>query len=318
MGVPNGAVRRPPAIFLMGPTASGKTDLAVALVERQAGEIISVDSAMVFRDMDIGTAKPEADVLARAPHRLIDILDPSQSYSAARFREDALREMAAITASGKVPILAGGTMLYFSALERGMAPLPEADPAIRAAIEEEAGRIGWDALHGRLARLDPDSARRIHPNDPQRLQRALEVYELTGQPMSSLWAKADAAAFPYRPIKIVLAPADREVLRERIARRFKVMIEKGFLAEVEALWQRGDLTPEFPSIRCVGYRQAWQYLSGELSYELMVENAITATRQFAKRQLTWLRRVEDAVWFDALDERIQEKVLNFLKRNTIT
>lgn len=288
---------RPPVIFLMGPTAAGKTDLAIALLERLPVALISVDSAMVYRSMDIGTAKPDAATLARAPHRLIDILDPAERYSAARFREDALREMADITASGRIPLLVGGTMLYFRALEHGLSPLPEADPAVRAEIEAEAGRDGWEALHRRLAAVDPEAADRIHPNDPQRLQRALEVYRLTGRPLTALWRGASDNVLPYRPVKLTVVPDDRDWLRRRIADRFEAMLAQGFVDEVESLYRRGDLGPDLPSIRCVGYRQVWNYLDGEWDYATMVERGITATRQFAKRQFTWLRG-ETGEWLE--------------------
>jgi tRNA dimethylallyltransferase len=287
---------RPPAILLMGPTASGKTDLAVGLVARLPCEIVSVDSAMVYRGMDIGTAKPGPDVLARAPHRLIDILDPVESYSAARFRADALREMAQITARGRIPLLVGGTMLYFRALQRGLAPLPDADPAVREALDVEAERIGWPALHARLARVDPASAARIHPNDPQRIQRALEVHALTGRPLGDLIRSSHAAELPYRAIKLVRAPADRQVLGERIERRLRAMVAEGLVEEVERLWARGDLRDDMPSMRCVGYRQVLPYLRGDYDREEMTLRAIYATRQLAKRQFTWLRAESGCEW----------------------
>jgi len=307
----------PPAIFLMGPTASGKTDLAISLVERLNCEIISVDSALVYRGMDIGTAKPDAQTLARAPHRLIDIIDPAESYSAARFRDDALREMAEITAAGRIPLLVGGTMLYYRALQQGLSQLPEGDPEIRAAIEAEAARLGWQALHERLANIDPESAARIHPNDPQRLSRALEVYELTGQPLSVLWREQERGAFPYRAVKLAVAPTDRALLHERIARRFQMMLQQGFIEEVEALYQRGDLHPELPSIRCVGYRQVWSFLAGEWDRETMVERGIIATRQLAKRQFTWLRSEAQLAWLDSLSDKLLEKTLKFLDDRAI-
>ena len=307
----------PPAIFLMGPTASGKTDLAVALTERLPCEIISVDSAMVYRGMDIGTAKPEPAILARAPHRLIDILDPAQAYSAGRFREDALTHMAQISAAGRIPLLVGGTMLYFRALEQGLASLPSAHPGVRERLEREAQELGWEVLHRRLAEVDTESAARIHPNDPQRLQRALEVYELSGRPLSRLVAEQAHPWLPYRTLKLVVAPTDREVLRQRIARRFELMMEQGFIAEVEGLYRRGDLDPTLPSIRCVGYRQAWSYLSGELGQEEMVERAVVATRQFAKRQFTWLRKETGLNWLDSLDTHLLDRALKYLGDNTI-
>lgn len=307
----------PPAVCLMGPTASGKTDLAVNLVERLPFEIISVDSAMVYRGMDIGTAKPDAETLARAPHRLIDILDPAEAYSASRFREDALREMAEITASGKIPLLVGGTMLYYRALENGLARLPEGNAAVRERIEREAEQRGWQVLHERLAEVDPVAAQRIHPNDPQRLSRALEVYELSGRPMSELWQEEGRPALPYRLIKAAVAPPDRAELHERIARRFHLMLEQGLVEEVEALYRRGDLTPQLPSIRCVGYRQVWQYLDGELSYGEMSERGIVATRQLAKRQFTWLRSEQKLQWFSTFESNLLEKMLKFLDPHAI-
>jgi len=307
----------PPAIFLMGPTASGKTDLAVELVRRLPVEIISVDSAMVYRDMDIGTAKPEADILAEAPHRLIDIIDPAEAYSAARFREDALEQMTEITAAGRIPLLVGGTMLYYRALQQGLAQLPEADETVRARLEAEAREEGWQRLHDRLAEVDPASAERIHPNDPQRLQRALEVYELTGRPLSELWQEQGEARLPYRAVKLVVAPEDRADLHRRIALRFGKMLEQGLIEEVEALYRRGDLHSELPSIRCVGYRQVWQYLAGELSRDEMSEKGVVATRQLAKRQFTWLRSERDLKWFATFDSRLLEKVLKFLDDNAI-
>lgn len=301
----------------MGPTASGKTELAVELVERLPFDIISVDSALVYRGMDIGTAKPDAGILARAPHRLIDILDPAEAYSASRFREDALREMAEITAAGKIPLLVGGTMLYYRALEQGLSRLPQADAATRERIELEAAERGWKALHERLAEVDPVAAQRIHPNDPQRLSRALEVYELTGRPMSELWQESDLQGLPYRLVKIAVAPTDRGDLHERIARRFHLMLEQGLEAEVEVLYRRGDLSPQLPSIRCVGYRQVWQYLDGELSYAQMSEKGIFATRQLAKRQFTWLRSEQKLQWFSTFESKLMEKMLKFLHASAI-
>jgi tRNA dimethylallyltransferase len=307
----------PPAIFLMGPTASGKTDLAVELVRRLPLEIISVDSAMVYRDMDIGTAKPEPEILVEAPHRLIDIIDPAEAYSAARFREEALQHMAEITAAGRIPLLVGGTMLYYRALQQGLARLPEADPGVRAELEAEAQALGWQALHERLAAVDPTSAERIHRNDPQRLQRALEVYELTGRPLSELWQEQQEAELPYRVVKMVVAPQDRPDLHRRIARRFELMLRQGLVEEVETLYRRGDLNVDMPSIRCVGYRQVWRYLSGELSREQMSERGIVATRQLAKRQFTWLRSEQNLQWFATFDSKLVEKVLKFLDHNAI-
>jgi tRNA dimethylallyltransferase len=300
---------RPPAVFLMGPTASGKTELAVTLHERFPVDIVSVDSALVYRGMDIGTAKPDADTLRRAPHALIDIRDPSDSYSAAEFRQDALAEMAAITAGGRVPLLAGGTMLYFRALMRGLADLPAADPELRAALEAEARELGWQALHERLAVKDPAIAARIHPNDPQRIQRALEVIELSGRPMSELQREQGQERLPYRVLRLVACPEPRSVLHARIAERFEIMLEQGFLDEVRRLRARGDLHPDLPSMRCVGYRQAWSHLEGEFDVETLRRKAVAATRQLAKRQLTWLRRESDALWYDPTRKTAQNYVI---------
>lgn len=290
----------PPAIFIMGPTASGKTDLAVELVDKYPCELISVDSALIYKDMDIGTAKPDDATLAKAPHKLISFLDPTESYSAADFRRDALKEMKTATEAGKVPILVGGTMLYFRALEQGLADMPDADPAVRSQLLKEAQEKGWQHLHDRLTGIDPVSAERIHPNDPQRLQRALEVYEITGKTMTELHQQASADALPYRLFKVALIPSDREWLRQRAALRFDIMIEAGFIDEVKALYERGDLNENLPSIRCVGYRQAWEYLQGKVDYEEMKFRAVTATRQLAKRQLTWLRSEKEIKLYDPL------------------
>jgi tRNA dimethylallyltransferase len=303
----------PPAVFLMGPTASGKTALAVRLVEALPLEIVSVDSALVYRGMDIGTAKPDPDVLARAPHRLIDVCDPAESYSAARFRADALREMAAIRAEGRVPLLVGGTMLYFRALERGLSALPDADPDLRARLEREGGRLGWAALHRRLRAVDPVAAARIHPNDPQRIQRALEVWELTGRPLSELQAETGGDSLGYRTVKLALAPADRGVLHRRIEQRFLAMLEAGLEDEVRALLARGDLAPGLPALRAVGYRQVVRYLLGEWDREEMIRRAVAATRQLAKRQLTWLRGDPQLLWLDEGPDRLA-RALKILRR----
>jgi tRNA dimethylallyltransferase len=268
----------PPAVFLMGPTASGKTGIAAALVKRLPVEIISVDSALVYRGMDIGTAKPDAGLRQVAPHRLIDIRDPADPYSAAEFREDALREMAGITAQGHIPLLVGGTMLYFRTLEQGLSALPPADPV------------------------------RIHANDPQRIQRALEVYEVTGQPLSDFHAQGREEPLPYRLIKVILAPEDRVWVQQRIERRFREMLEAGLVNEVKELIKRGDLDADVPAMRAVGYRQVRAFLAGGLSYDEMVNQAIVATRQYAKRQLTWLRREENARWFAAEDVSVAERI----------
>lgn len=307
---------RPAVLLIMGPTACGKTDLAVALVERLAASIVSVDSALIYRGMDIGTAKPDPATLARAPHRLIDIRDPAESYSAAAFRADAEREIDSIVAEGRLPILVGGTMLYFRALREGMSPLPSADESLRKAIEAEAGERGWPALHDDLAQVDPAAAARIHPNDPQRLQRALEVYRLTGRPLTELWrTQADRPA-RYRFIPLILAPTERSLLHDRIARRFEAMLERGFVAEVEALRARGDLHLGLPSMRCVGYRQVWNYLEGDYDRIEMVNRGVAATRQFAKRQFTWLRR-EEGSWVDPFDGKSLDKALKIVRDRPI-
>lgn len=299
----------------MGPTASGKTDVAVQLVEDLPCEIISVDSAMVYRDMDIGTAKPDTATQKKAPHRLIDICDPSEAYSAAQFAHDALREMKEIVEKGKIPLLVGGTFLYYRALYEGLSPLPSADQELRDQIEEEAARVGWAQMHQKLQSVDPEAAARIHPNDPQRIQRALEIFELTGESMSTLLAKGNDHEFPYNVFKLILAPDDRSVLHDRIAIRFNQMIENGLIEEVTGLYQRGDLHKDLPSIRAVGYRQVWSYLEGELTLEDMIQRGIVATRQFAKRQFTWLRSDKEGIWFNSLEKNIYSKVLNHLKNS---
>ena len=291
---------RPRVLFLMGATATGKTQLAVELVARLPLEIVSVDSAMVYRGMDIGTAKPDRATLARAPHRLIDVCDPAEAYSAARFREDARREIEEVLAAGRTPLLVGGTMLYFKALESGLAALPPADPGVRARLAAEASLFGPERLHARLAQVDPAAAARIHPNDPQRVQRALEVWELTGRPLSDLQADG-ADPLPYDVVKLACAPPPRDALHERIALRFARMLEEGLEGEVAALLARGDLAPDLPSLRSVGYRQVVRHLMGECDRQTMVERAIHATRQLAKRQATWLRATAGLVWLDARD-----------------
>jgi len=283
----------------MGPTASGKTALAVALVERFPLEIISVDSALVYRGMDIGTAKPDAATLARAPHQLLDIRDPTESYSAAAFRDDALRLMAEITARGRVPLLVGGTMLYFRALLKGLDDLPRADAATRQSIEADAAARGWPALHAELARVDPPTAARLAPNDSQRIGRALEIFRLTGTPMSALIARAEVE-LPYRVLQLALIPSDRAVLHRRIAERFDAMLAAGLLDEVRTLRRTHALTPDLPAMRAVGYRQAWAYLDGDIRHADLRETGIAATRQLAKRQLTWLRAWPDTVVLDCL------------------
>lgn len=279
----------------MGPTASGKTALAMTLRQHLPVEIISVDSALIYRGMDIGTAKPSADELARAPHRLIDIRDPAEPYSAADFRRDALKEMAEITEAGRIPLLVGGTMLYFKALLEGLSPLPPADPEVRARIEREAEAVGWQALHRKLQQIDPIAANRIHPNDPQRLSRALEVFFVSGNTLTEL-TKISGEALAYRVHQFAIAPLDCALLHQRIAQRFHQMLATGFEHEASTLFARGDLHREMPSLRCVGYRQMGSYLAGETDYDDMVFRGICATRQLAKRQMTWLRGWRDVHW----------------------
>ena len=286
----------PPAFCLMGPTACGKTAVAEQLVQHFPFEIISVDSALVYRGLDIGSGKPDAATLARAPHRLIDIRDPAQPYSAADFREDALRELREVLARGKLPLLVGGTMLYFKVLRDGLAAMPAATPDVRARILAQAAAEGWPALHRRLQQIDPLAAARIHPNDPQRLQRALEVFEVSGRALSALHAEAQssqAGELPCQLLFLGMLPVERARLHEQIARRFHSMLAAGLIDEVAALQARGDLHPDLPSMRSVGYRQVWDYLDGKCDYATMVERGIAATRQLAKRQLTWVRGWQD-------------------------
>lgn len=285
---------KPTAVLLMGPTASGKTALSIAMAQAMNAEIISVDSALVYQGMDIGTAKPNLEERAGIPHHLIDILDPSEAFSTGQFRSRALALMNDITRRGKLPLLVGGTMLYFSALTQGLAKLPEADLEIRQRLDQELRDLGKEVLHARLAQVDPQAAARIHVNDPQRVQRALEVYEISGRPLSEFFQTDQQNQQAYRYLKFIIAPAQRQSLHASIAKRFGLMLQKGFLAEVQALRARGDLDESMPSIRCVGYRQAWSYLNGEYDFETMREKAIVATRQLAKRQFTWLRKEENA------------------------
>ena len=303
----------PPAIFIIGPTASGKTGLAMKLLKHFPIELISVDSALVYKDMDIGTAKPTAKELEQAPHRLISFLDPSEPYSAADFRKDALREMQEITEKGKIPVLVGGTMLYFRALENGLAELPTANPEIRKRLSDEAAEKGWDALHQKLLSIDPESAARIHPNDQQRIQRALEVYEISGEPLTALFKKASLDALPYRLFKIALIPESREWIRDLAKIRFHSMLEQGFIDEVKSLHARGDLSADLPAIRAVGYRQVWEYLEGKLDRDEMSERAIIATRQLAKRQMTWMRSEPNITKYGAQNYQI-ETVISDVKR----
>jgi tRNA dimethylallyltransferase len=292
----------PPAIFLMGPTASGKTDLAIRLAQELPCDLISVDSALVYRGMDIGSAKPSAEEQAKAPHRLIDIRDPAQAYSVAEFREDALREMEEITARGRIPLLVGGTMLYFKALFEGLADMPETDLSIRTQIELEAAEEGWPAIHHLLEQVDPASAARIHPNHSQRIERALNIYRSTGKTMTELHALQQERPFPYNVVSIAIAPLDRSVLHRRIEKRFQSMVELGFIDEVRALRDRGDLHLDLPSMRAVGYRQVWEYLEGKLDLSEALERGVIATRQLAKRQFTWLRAWPEVCWIHTNDE----------------
>jgi len=331
----------PPAIFLMGPTASGKTDLALQLCRQLPCDIISVDSAMIYRGMDIGTAKPSPDEQAAAPHRLIDICDPSEVYSAADFRRDALTEMAAIRDRGRIPLLVGGTMMYFKALLHGMSELPSADPVLRRELENQADEHGWASLYTELEQEDPVAARLIHPNNHQRLLRAIEVIRLTGKPISVLWEQAsgnrptnampervddypyftrwqadEPSSLPYTVLQLAMAPSDRQILHERISRRFRLMLKSGFLEEVRSLMARGDLHSELPSMRCVGYRQAWAHLVGEYDEQELVDKGVAATRQLAKRQLTWLRKWSDLDWLDSDNPEMVDLALKIVRSRT--
>lgn len=288
----------PQAIFLMGPTASGKTDLAIQLRKRFPVELISVDSALIYKGMDIGTAKPNEAELLQAPHRLIDILDPAESYSVAEFRRDALKEMEEIVAQGKIPLLVGGTMLYYKALLEGLSPLPAADADIRAQIEQEAETLGWEAMHDQLKEIDPVSAERIHPNDPQRLSRALEVFRISGKTLTEL-TQVKGDALPYQVHQFAIAPKERAEIHRRIELRFDNMMKGGFEEEVRSLYERDDLHADLPSIRCVGYRQMWEYFDGEGTLDDAIFRGICATRQVAKRQITWLRSWKDLTWLDS-------------------
>jgi tRNA dimethylallyltransferase len=332
----------PPAIFLMGPTASGKTDLAVELCRRLPCDIISVDSAMIYRGMDIGTAKPSPEERAAAPHRLIDICDPADTYSAADFRRDALAEMAIIRDKGRIPLLVGGTMMYFKALLQGMSALPSADPLLRREIERQADEQGWPALYAELKEKDPVAARLIHPNNRQRLMRAIEVIRLTDTPISRLWEQAseggtmggaaagvedytyftrwqadESTTLPYTITQIAIAPSDRRMLHDRIYRRFQSMLEQGLLDEVRALMTRDDLHADLPSMRCVGYRQAWAHLAGEFDERELVEKGVAATRQLAKRQLTWLRKWSELHWLHSNNPEMVDSTLKIIGSHTI-
>ena len=307
------------AILLLGPTASGKTAVALALARELPIEVVSVDSAQVYRGMDVGTAKPDAAERARVPHHLLDIVDPTQSYSAGRFREDALRLVGEIHARGRVPVLAGGTMLYFRALTEGIAELPASDAALRREIEDEGARLGWPAMHARLARVDPESAARLEPRDAQRIERALEVHRLTGETLSALQKRgARDEALAFDTLRIALEPSDRAVLHERIAQRFRAMLRAGLVEELEGLRARHRLEARMPSMRAVGYRQAWQTLEGEAPRETLEARGIAATRQLATRQLTWLRSMPRLERYDCLSKdlpaAIAARVEEFLNR----
>ncbi|MDX1491138.1 MAG: tRNA (adenosine(37)-N6)-dimethylallyltransferase MiaA [Pseudohongiellaceae bacterium] len=310
---------KPKAVCLIGPTASGKTDLAIEIVQRLPYDIINVDSAQIYTQMDIGTGKPDAQTLAKAPHRLFDFLDPAMSYSASQFRSDAIQEMQSIVDKGRVPLLVGGTMMYFKALRDGLATMPSADEQIRAQILTLAQQDGWQEVHRLLAEVDPESAQRIHPNDPQRLQRAYEVYLVSGKTMSQLHQeqRSNEPCLPFDLQFIGIAPKERALLHQRIETRFKGMLDKGLVAEVEALYARGDLDLSMPSMRSVGYRQVWQYIAGEISFDAMVERGIIATRQLAKRQITWMRGWEELQSFDSTEPETLDLILKSAERVAI-
>ena len=304
----------PPAIFLMGPTAAGKTDLAVELVKQRACEIISVDSALIYKGMDIGSAKPDAAILEVAPHHLINICDPLDCYSAAQFRSDALVLMAQITARGKVPLLVGGTMMYYKALRDGLAQLPASQPAIRGQLEQEIKDGGLAAMHVRLGDIDPVASAGINANDPQRITRAMEVFLLTGETLTAHWSRQEQQRLPYQVTSVGVWPSERAVLHQRIEQRYEIMLQQGFKREVESLMARGDLHLDLPSMRCVGYRQMWQHLAGEYDEAMMQYKGIVATRQLAKRQLTWLRSWPQLQMFDSLDTKLTFNVLQLFDR----
>ena len=303
----------PPAIAILGPTASGKSNLALSITDHFPIEIISIDSAQVYRYMDIGSAKPDPQILTKIPHHLINLIDPDQQYSAAQFRHDALLTMKEITLRGNIPLLVGGTMLYFKALREGLSDLPPADQQIRKEIEASAAEKGWSTLHHLLQSVDPMSAERIQPNDSQRIQRALEIYYLTGKPMSQQMVSSQPTSIPYRLISIALLPSDRKVLHQRIQHRFETMLEMGLIEEVRSILSQFSLTLEMPSMRCVGYRQVYQYLQGQLSLMELREKGAAATRQLAKRQLTWLRSMEQLTEFDCLADNLLEQAMYYLQ-----
>lgn len=302
---------RPPAVFLMGPTASGKTAATIALCQHLPVDIISVDSALVYRDMNIGTAKPDADTLRQAPHHLIDLITPLEQYSAAQFAKDALARMHEASRNGRIPLLVGGTMLYFNALQYGLSALPEADHAVRAEIEAEAARFGWPALHAQLSEIDPAVAAKIQPNDAQRIERALEVYRVSGQSMTALRAQSSEYTLPFDVLKIALVPSERAVLHQRIAERFAIMLKQGLIEEVQSLLAKyPQLNPDTPSMRCVGYRQTLDYLNGNIDLATLGEQGVFATRQLAKRQLTWLRGMDDVQRLDCNSDEIIELIVD--------
>lgn len=302
-------------ICLMGPTASGKTDLAIKIASHLPCEIISVDSSMVYRGMDIGTAKPSVEQLSLIKHHLIDICDPAEAYSAAQFRCDALKLIEQIFAQGKIPLLVGGTMLYFKVLLQGISALPSADPVIREKILADADKVGWEKMHAKLQTIDPQAAIRIASNDSQRIQRALEIYAISGKSMTELCELFPPEPLPYEVINLAIAPSDRVIIDDRIAKRFKVMLENGFIEEVEQLFKRGDLHVGLPSIRAVGYRQIWDYLAGKISFAQMQQLALIATHQLAKRQLTWLRTWQDILLFDSESSLLEQKIMQCIARN---
>jgi len=325
-----GVNAQPKAIFLMGATAAGKTDLAVELTKSLPCDIVSVDSALIYKGMDIGTAKPDASVLAEAPHRLIDIIDPSESYSVAQFYQDALREMNEISAAGRIPLLVGGTMMYFRILREGIAALPSADEGVRKVIVQDAAEHGWPFVHAQLAKIDPEAAQRIKPTDPQRLQRALEVYRVSGKTMTQIWAEqkdptgdkghsdytelnSGLPPVPYDVVSLAIGPSDRKVLHDRIEQRYHLMLKSGFIDEVKEFHSAENMHADMPSMKCVGYRQVWDYLDNKLDYDEMVERGIIATRQLAKRQLTWLRRWPNLNQLETNDSKVLAKAMEIVE-----